>query len=235
MVSSFVPGTAGAAGLGVDGRYARPSEAPKHEGASRDRLELSAASIRAAGDSVRDALMQVHSALALGHDAQAMLVKVQALAREGADAQAELDALLSSYGRRVEAVLADGARVAFGDAISVQAEPDAPPVAIDGVDLRLGGAISVDASAGADRAMLTQAAQRSLEMLQVAMGRLLDSARALEAHRGFLDAAAGAAGVRHDLDSDGARLLALHVRQALDGSGAPIANVEPQAVLALFR
>lgn len=234
MVSSFVPGTAGAAGLGVDGRYARPTEAPKREGAPGDRVEFSGASIRAAGDSVRDALMQVHSALALGHDAQAMLVKVQAHAREGAGAQAQLDALLSSYGRRVEAVLADGARVAAGETISVQAEPNASPLAIDGVDLRLGGAISVAASARADDAMLAEAAQRSLDALQEAMGRLLDSARALEAHRGFLDAA-GAAGVRHDIETDGARLLALQVRQALDGSGAPIANAEPQAVLALFR
>lgn len=237
MVSIFVPGTAGAAGPGNDGRYARPTEAPKHEVASRDRVELGAASIRAACDSVGDALMRVHSALALGHDAQAMLVKVQALAREGAGAQAQLDALLSCYGQRVEAVLADGARLAAGETISVQAEPNASPVAIAGVDLRLGGGgISVDGSAGADDAMLTQAAQRSLEMLQEAMGRLLDSARALEAHRGFLDAAASAAGVRHDLDTDGARLLALQVRQALDGSGTPLAaNAEPQAVLALFK
>ena len=67
------------------------------------------------------------------------------------------------------------------------------------------------------------------------MSRLLDSARALEAHQGFLNAAAGASGVRHELDTDGARLLALQVRQGLEGTGAPIADVEPQAVLSLFR
>ena len=32
-----------------------------------------------------------------------------------------------------------------------------------------------------------------------------------------------------------ARLLALQVRQGLESAGAPIANVEPQAVLSLFR
>jgi hypothetical protein len=42
--------------------------------------------------------------------------------------------------------------------------------------------------------------------------------------------------VRRDLDTDAARLLALQVRQGLEKTGAsPIANVEPQAVLTLFR
>jgi hypothetical protein len=164
-----------------------------------------------------------------------MLVEVQALAREGAPAQADPDALLAGYARRVDAALAAGARVAAGEDIAVQAEPNAAPVPIAGVDLRLGGAISAPVAAGADSgAALAQAAQRSLEALREAMTRLLDSARALEAHQGFLNAAAGAASVRHDLDTDGARLLALQVRQGLEGAG-PTANVEPQAVLSLFR
>jgi hypothetical protein len=42
--------------------------------------------------------------------------------------------------------------------------------------------------------------------------------------------------VRTDLDADGARLMALQVRQGLEAAGAgAIANVEPQAVLSLFR
>ena len=236
MVTNIVPGTTGAGALGVDTRYARPSpQAAKRETApGGDRVELSSAAIGAARDSVRDGLMQVHQALAVGHDAQAMLVRVQAIAR-GEGGQAELDALLSSYSQRVDAVIAQGARVAAGEDIEVQAEPDAAPVAIAGVDLRLGdGAIPL-AGARADDPALAQTAQRSLENLQAAMTRLLDNARALEAHQGFLGAAAGAAGVRHDLDADGARLLALQVRQGLEGAGAPIANVEPQAVLSLFR
>jgi hypothetical protein len=179
--------------------------------------------------------MQVHQALAVGHDAQAMLMSVQSIAR-GEGAQADLDALLSGYGQRVDAAIAQGARVAAGEDVAVQAEPDAPPVTIAGVDLRLGrGAILVGLGARADDSGLANAAQRSLEALQDAMTRLLDHARALEAHQGFLGAAAGAAGVRHDLDTDAARLLALQVRQGLEGAGAPIANVEPQAVLSLFR
>jgi hypothetical protein len=237
MVTSIVPGTAGAGALGVDTRYQRPApQAQRRDDASAgDRVELSSASISAARDSVRDGLMQVHQALALGHDAQAMLVQVQALAR-GEGSQADLQALLAGYKQRVDAVIGQGASVAAGDDISVQAEPNAPAVTIAGVDLRLGGdAISLAADAQLDDPDLAQAAQRSLETLQDAMSRLLDSARALEAHQGFLGAAAGAAGVRHDLDTDGARLLALQVRQGLEGAGAPIANVEPQAVLSLFR
>ena len=234
MVTSIGPGASGAGALEVDARYRRPAQPQRPEGGPSDRVELTGAAISAARDSVRDGLMQVHQALALGHDAQAMLVKVQALAREGPSAQAELDALLAGYARRVEAALTAGARVAAGEDLSVQAEPNAAPVSIPGVDLRLGGPISMAAGARADEAMLAQAAQRSLETLREAMGRLLDSARALEAHQGFLSAAAGAASVRHDLDTDGARLLALQVRQGLEGAG-PIANVEPQAVLSLFR
>ena len=87
--------------------------------------------------------------------------------------------------------------------------------------------------ANADEATL-QAAQKSMENLQAAMGRLVDSARALEAHQGFLSAAE--AGARGDFDADGARLLALQVRQGLEAAGAvSIANAEPQAVLSLFR
>jgi hypothetical protein len=108
-------------------------------------------------------------------------------------------------------------------------------VTIPGVDLRLGGSViqlSADASAGDEG--LALAAQKSMENLQAAMGRLVDSARTLEAHQGFLGAAE--AGARGDYDADGARLLALQVRQGLDAvGGAPIANAEPQAVLSLFR
>jgi len=78
--------------------------------------------------------------------------------------------------------------------------------------------------------------QRSLEKLQEEMSRLLEQVRALEAHQGFLGAAESAAAVRGDLNADTARLLALQVRQGLQAAGAPsIANVEPQAVLSLFR
>jgi hypothetical protein len=79
--------------------------------------------------------------------------------------------------------------------------------------------------------------QSSLDAVQSMMTRYSDAARGLQAHQGFLGAVNDAnASVRTDLDADGARLMALQVRQGLEAAGAgAIANVEPQAVLSLFR
>jgi len=245
MVSSIVPGAAGAGALGVHTHY---SQRPAQTGAERrdsaandDRVELSPASLAAARASVREGIARLQEALALGRDAMTMLLKAQSAAR-GEASQAELDAALHAFSERLDAALARGSRLAAGEDVAVQAEPGGAPVVIAGVDLRLkaapqaGDLISVAADARAGDPGLAQAAQRSLERLQEAMSRLLDSMRALEAHQGFLGAVENAAGVRRDLDTDGARLLALQVRQGLEAAGAPaIANVEPQAVLSLFR
>jgi hypothetical protein len=239
MVSSIVPGATGANTLGVDTRYARAGQPQRRdEPANADRVELSAAAINTARESVRAGMAQVHEAMAAGHDAQAMLVKVQGLAKSGD--QAGLTETLSAFSARMNAAIDRGASVLAGQDIQVQAEPGAPGVTIPGVDLRLKAApsladlITVSADANADDAALAQAAQRSMEALQEAMGRLVESARSLEAHQGFLSAAE--AGARGDFDADGARLLALQVRQGLEAVGsAPIANAEPQAVLSLFR
>jgi hypothetical protein len=247
MVSSIVPGAAGAGALGVDPRFQRNAAngagAKREDAAPGDRVEVSGASLAMSRESVRAAVNQVHQALAIGHDAQGVLVKVQSLARAGGHgAQGELEATLAAFGARVESALASGALLVAGEDVAVQAEPGGAPVTISGVDLRLkdapafGDLIKVPADARIGDQGLAQAAQRSLDALQEAMARLLESARALEAHQGFLGAAEGAGGVRNDLDADGARLLALQVRQGLEAAGArPIANVEPQAVLALFR
>ncbi|HYD88264.1 MAG TPA: hypothetical protein VEA80_12360 [Vitreimonas sp.] len=238
MVTSIHPGAAGVSTLGADTRFAKPHAQQRRDDAapSGDRVDLSSASLASARDSVREALSQVHTALALGQDAQAVLVKAQELWRTGGEAaQAELSALLGGFAQRIEAAIAGGARVAAGESVSVQAEPGAAPVEVAGVDLRPGEGVALGADASVADPTLPEAAQRSLEKLQDAMNRLLDSARALEAHQGFLGAVQGGS-IRHDLDADGARLLALQVRQGLEASGGgAIANVEPQAVLALFR
>jgi hypothetical protein len=238
MVSSIVPGTS-ANTLGVDTRFARPTQPQRRdEAAPGDKVELSAAAINTARESVRAGMSQVHEALAAGQDAQAMLVKVQALAKSGD--QAGLAELLSSFGQRIDAAIGRGAHVLAGEDLAVQAEPGAAAVTIPGVDLRLkseptlSDLMQISADAQASDAELAQAAQKSMENLQDAMSRLIDAARALEAHQGFLGAAE--AGARGDFDADGARLLALQVRQGLEAvGGAPIANAEPQAVLSLFR
>lgn len=249
MVSSIIPGTAGANALGVDQRYARPGQTAAQQQRDEavrqgDRVEVSAASLSAVRESVRAALSDVHQTLALGHEAQTMLVQAQALARSGdADAQAELDAVLAQFASRVDAVVGQGVRLAAGATMSVQAEVGAASIEVSGVDLRLkddpaaNDVIQVRQGANVSDPNLARDAQASLDQLQKAMERLLDSARSLEAHQGFLSAAESAAmGVRTDLDADGARLLALQAKQGLEKIGAAsIANVEPQAVLHLFR
>lgn len=242
MVSSITPNTAGASALGVDQRLARANITPQRRdapAAAGDSVELSRASIAASRESVRNGIAQVQEALALGHEAQAMLVQVNAATKGGS--QADLQAALNSFAERLEAAIARGAALVTGGQVSVQAEPGAAALSIDGVDLRLKAApdeadvLSVSSQAQADDPGLPQAVQKSLEKLQEAMTRLLDSVRALEAHQGFLGAAE-AANVRGDLDADTARLLALQVRQGLEKTGGvAIANAEPQAVLALFK
>jgi hypothetical protein len=245
MVSSIVPGATGASALGVDTRYTRAAQAAaeqqRESPANGDRVELSAASVAAARASVREGIDQVQEALALGREAMSMLLKVQDIAR-GEGSQDDLDAALKSFADRLEAAVAGGARLASGEDVEVHAEPGSPPVVVDGVDLQLkadpgaSDVISVPADARADDASLPQAVQRSLDRVQEAMSRLSDAVRALETHHGFLGALENSASVRRDLDTDGARLLALQVRQGLESSGASaIANVEPQAVLTLFK
>lgn len=233
MVSSIVPGASNQNTLGVDTRFTRPAQPQRRDDAGQsDKVELSGAAISGARESVRAGMGQVHEALVAGQDAQAMLVNVQAFAKGGD--QAGLTDALAGFGQRVDSAIGRGAFVLTGEDVAVQAEPNAAPVTIPGVDLRLGSdVLLVSADAKANDAT-AQAAQKSMENLQAAMGRLLDSARSLEAHQGFLGAAE--AGARGDFDADGARLLALQVRQGLDAAGGvSIANAEPQAVLSLFR
>lgn len=245
MVSSITPGATGANALGVDTRYARPQSQTttlKRDDVQSDRVELSASGLSAARESVRAGLTQLHQALVAGQDAQSMLLQAQDIARGEGDT-GQLDGLLAGYAKRVDSAVSGGANMLAGGDVTVQAEPGSSPVTIPGLDLRLKAepsdtdVIKVSADAKADDADLLQKTQQSLEALQAQMERLLETARSLEAHQGVLGAAEGAtSSVRHDLDADGARLMALQVRQGLAAVQTDaIANVEPQAVLALFR
>ena len=249
MVSNIVPGATGANALGADHRFPRSSNTAQRPqntpAAAGDQVEVSSASLAAVRESVRNAIAQLREALAVGQEAQAMLVRAQALARAGGEnAQNELDALLSGYSGRVDDAAAQGAALVTGADVSVLAEPGAAPFTAPGVDLRLkaepgeGDILLISSNAQIDDPNLPQQVLGSLENLQAAMARLMEVSNSLEAHQGFIGAAEGAvaAGVRHDLDAEGARLLALQVRQGLEAAGSPsIANAEPQAVLALFR
>lgn len=246
MVSSITPGATGVNSLGVDTRFQRTSTATQQQAraqeAAGDRVEVSGpAAWAAARESVRSGLAQVHETMVLAQEAQSMLVAAQALARTEGAAQEDLKALLDHFAARVDSAVTNGTNMAAGETLYVQAEPGAPALTVDGIDLRLkaepgeGDVLQISNTAQVADAKLAQAAQRSLELLQAAIAPLMNSARSLEAHQGFLGAAE-MSGVRGDIDADGARLLALQVRQGLQAVGpAPIANVEPQAVLSLFR
>lgn len=246
MVSSIIPGATGAATLGVDPRYTRSApQTPQREEnapAGGDRVEIGASSWLAARESVRDGLSKIQDAVSVGRAAQTHLTRLRDAAAEGDGvgfeaALGELVALID------DAVARGGGLLAGGD-LAVQAEPGAAPVLVRGVDLRLKEEPSADEAIAVRRGaqlsdgapQLVADAQKSLDTLQAALERLSEAVRALEAHQGFLGAVEGASAVRQDLDADTARLLALQVRQGLDAAnGASIANVEPQAVLSLFR
>src|SRR5262245_28639498 len=142
MVSSITPNTTGASALGVDNRYARNgvlgAQQQKSDLArSGDRVELGdAAAWAASRESVRAGLDQVHQALATGADAQSMLVQVMQLARDGGT-QDQLDQLLFGYASRVDSAVTNGATLVSGGSLSVQAEPGADPVSVNGADLTL--------------------------------------------------------------------------------------------------
>jgi hypothetical protein len=256
MVSSIIPGVTNPSAqgsLGVEPRVpARPGgsvERSEESGATkRDQVAIGdTAAWAAARESVRAGLEQVQTALDVGRAGQVLLARIDELAeayREDPDAaEADLAAALAKFAERVEAAIAEGARLLAGEDVSVQAEAGATPISVEGLDLRFavgaGGVFEFDAEArfGDNPAALSEAVAHSRAALQAGLQRLADSARALEAHQGFLGVLAGAAnGVRDDLDADAARLVALQVRQDLDGlSGAAIANVEPKSVLSLFR
>jgi hypothetical protein len=252
MVSSVTngPSLTGAATLGLDPRLTRTNAgAGRREEAGAalgDQLSVTdAASWAAARESVRAGAEQVDAALEIGAAAQALLARIVELAKNHAEdpegAEAQLAAELKGFAEKIDEALADGQRLVRGDKLQIHAEAGAPPIEIEGLDLRLGaepGAVfsfTIDASFGDDPAALVRAVEQSRAQLTASLQRLGEAARGLAAHQGFLGALSDA-GVRADLDADAARLLALQVRQDLEGlSGASIANAEPSAVLGLFR
>jgi hypothetical protein len=240
MVSSIVPGTAGAGALGVDTRFNRhhANAAQTNDGnaSAGDRVDVSGpAAWAAARDSVNTGLSQLEAAMAAGRDAQNMLLSAQS-----AGSQSDLDALLQNYSSSIGSAISGGAVLVGGGAISVQAEPGAAPLAINGANLQLGadgGVLSLTSDAQLSDPAFQSQVQSSLDAVQGMLQRYGDAARGLQAHQGFIGAVNDVnANVRTDLDADGARLLALQVRQGLETTGVgAIANVEPQAVLSLFR
>lgn len=214
--------------------------------------------VRAARDDVAEARAALEGAVAVGSRVRDLLSEIRQLAQRAADpstpdaARAAQDvafrAALQQAGEAVESALEKGVPLIAGDAIAVAADPDSDATfQIPGLDLRLKTAVTGDETlllarganiadaAGAGEAL--RAADRSLARLDEGLRRLSGEADALSRHDALLGAldTALAAAVRTDLGADAARLMALQVRQDLAESTGAIANVRPNAILALFR
>jgi len=236
MVASITPGATGASALGVDTRSAetrstRPQLTLPQRAAANDSVSLSdaAQSWRSARDSVQNGLAALDLALAVGREALQRLIELADAARTGEGAQDALDAYRKTLDAAPSSLLA-------GEDLVIEAEPNGAPITVAGADVSSGAVrLPVEASS-VSGAALARTAQDAINLVQAHLSRLDAAARGLEAHVSFLGAAENAAGVRADVDTDGARLLALQVRQGLEAAGStPIANAQPQAVLSLFR
>ena len=214
--------------------------------------------VLAARDDVADARDGIDHAIAVAREARGILHDARDVALRAADpatpdaARAAQDVAfrgaLQKFSQIIESAIGQGAPLLAGDALSVHADPDSGAAYdVAGLDLRLQGEASGDATiqltknaSVADRdgaGAAARAADQSLARLDAGLRRLdVESGRLGQHDRllGALDASLRA-NVKTDFDADGARLLALQVRQDLSQATSPIANVKPNAVLSLFR
>ncbi|MBL8551845.1 MAG: hypothetical protein JNJ73_17795 [Hyphomonadaceae bacterium] len=245
MVSAITPTTIGAL---TPNPTATNAEARQRERAGvepsaspSDSVAIQPGAWLAARDSVRGALADLDLSVAAGREAAAVLGRIGEAARASDDAG--LRSLLAQFDALVQKAIEAGASALSGATITAEAEPDAPAFEVAGVDLRLpddaDDRLSLSANAATPEAAAKTAAlaQDLLSRLDAALGRLNSASARLQAHAGFLTALQSnvAANVKSDLDAEGARLLALNVRQGLAQSDAAIANTNTDSVLALFR
>ena len=100
------------------------------------------------------------------------------------------------------------------------------PAQVSPQDLASGqGTAGAPATAAATGAGASQDAPATEDQIAAHAGLVAQASQTLQA----------GAGVNSDLDGEGARLLALQVRQQLGGQTLSIANQAPQALLSLLR
>ncbi|MBI1252284.1 MAG: hypothetical protein GC189_12530 [Alphaproteobacteria bacterium] len=220
----------------------RGDRAQTGQAASGDSAPSQAAALdqvwRAAREAVARRLTSLDLALGAGPEGAAALGAARDAAADG-DADAFAQAL-ARYSVVIDSAIAAGAGVLGGEDISVQADPNGPPIVIEGEDFRIGAEageiikIDADATPGAETAI---ALQDSLRAFQAALVRFGEAAQRLQAHEELLGVAQRSisAQVKPDLDVETARLLALQVSQGLAGANAAIAASESHSVLSLFR
>jgi flagellin len=221
---------------------------------ARDAVSISGAANLGAHDALANARKVVDLALGAGREGASILAQMRDLARAAietsdADARAQLDgqfqALRAKYAETIDSAIKGGADLLNGSSLSVTLDSEGAPVTIAGYDLRLKDApgaedvlrLSRASSLLSDPLGVARDADASLARVDTALSRLSGASQRLSAHDQFLSALDGATAglISEPADAEGARLLALQVRQGLLGSNAAITNSAPNALLTLFR
>ncbi len=226
--------------------------------------EAAAGAFRPAGEAAEPAFAGVRGglaeaaakldlAVAAGREGAGLLAQMRDLARAAAEgrgpagADETFQALKRQYGETIREAVKGGAQVLAGEPLRARLDEDADPVEIEGADLRLKSdpepedlvSLSEDTSLAGPReaAAAAREADASLARVDGALARLSGASLRLGAHDRFLSAldAALARDVAADMDSEGALLAALQVRQTLAGSNSAIANSAPHQILLLFQ
>ena len=230
-----------------------PAETQARNSGPVDRVDVGASDIAASRAILAEAAGSLDLALASGREAAGVVAQMRDLARAAAGgddaagiADQSFKALLQRYSQIINGAIEGGSDILAGQAMTLDVDPDAPPVTVQGYDMRLKanpGAEDVlrlsSSSTLSDSSSAIAAARdadASLARIDTALSRLSGASQKLAAHDGFLATldATLAKNVDIDLDADGARLTALQVRQTLAGSNASIANSAPGALLSLF-
>jgi hypothetical protein len=213
-----------------------------------------AANAGGAHEALANARKLMDLALGAGREGASILARMRDLARAAIEtsdesARAQLDAqfqtLRAKYGETIDGAIQAGANLLGGASLNVTLDSEGAPVTIAGYDLRLKDAPGAEDALRLSRASslindplgVARDADASLARVDGALSRLSGAAQRLSAHDQFLSALDGATAARvsEPADAEGARLLALQVRQGLLGTNVAITNTAPNALLTLFR
>jgi flagellin len=248
--TTFIPPTSVAKTIAQLG--ANDSGAPAPRG---DTVAFTGTDINGARLAIAGASTALDVGLAAGREAAGVLSQMRDLARAAVNGgagpsagigDAQFKALLQRYSQIIDNAIAGGADILSGKALTLQVDPDTPPVTVQGYDMRLKNEpgtedvlrLSTSSSLADDGSAISAArdADASLARLDTALSRLSGASQKLAAHDGFLATLDGATAklVDPEINGESARLIALQVRQTLAGANAAIANSGPGSLLSLF-
>jgi flagellin len=199
-----------------------------------------------------DARSAVDVALAGGGKARLLLSDLRELTLRAADsatpdaARAAQDVAFRAGLQQIGQIADEVGGLLSGESVSLTDAATGETFQIAPLDLRLKSEagegdtlqISSDASLATPEsaASAATAIAKSIARLDAGLERLSGQSDGLSLHAQLLDRLSSALGQpAADVNAEGARLLALQVRQDLAALNTPIANADPSGVLALFR